>query len=143
MQDDGINSSISMISHIHSEAAAFLVQKLAEKGLPELASSHGNILFQLSQNQTMTMGELTKRINRDKSTTTVLVRKLKNAGLIQVLADKSDKRNKILALTEKGTEYTQLTAEISRELIQTFYKGFADTEKEQFFSFLKRIEGNF
>ena len=91
----------------------------------------------------MTMGELTKRINRDKSTTTVLVRKLKNAGLIQVLADKSDKRNKILALTEKGTEYTQLTAEISRELIQTFYKGFADTEKEQFFSFLKRIEGNF
>ena len=34
MQDDGINSSISMISHIHSEAAAFLVQKLTEKGIP-------------------------------------------------------------------------------------------------------------
>ena len=117
MNSDGINSSISMISHIHSEAAAFLVKKLAEKGLPELASSHGYILFQLSQNQPMTMGELTKKINRDKSTTTVLVRKLKNAGLIQVISDKSDKRNKILSLTEKGKECQQLTAEISKELI--------------------------
>ncbi len=143
MAEESINSSISKISHIHSEAAAFLVQKLAEKGLPELASSHGNILFQLSQNQTMTMGELTKKINRDKSTTTVLVRKLKNAGLIQVLSDKNDKRNKILALTEKGTEYTQLTAEISKELVGTFYKGFSDEEKQQFFEFLKRIEKNF
>ncbi len=143
MAEESINSSISKISHIHSEAAAFLVQKLAEKGLPELASSHGNILFQLSQNQTMPMGELTKKINRDKSTTTVLVRKLKNAGLIQVLSDKNDKRNKILALTEKGTEYTQLTAEISKELVGTFYKGFSDEEKQQFFEFLKRIEKNF
>lgn len=143
MAETGINSSISMISHIHSEAAAFLVQKLAEKGLPELASSHGNILFQLSQNQTMTMGELARNINRDKSTTTVLVRKLKNAGLIQVLSDKSDKRNKILSLTEKGMEYNQLTAEISQELIQTFYKDFSEQEKQQFFSFLKRIEENF
>jgi DNA-binding MarR family transcriptional regulator len=143
MAEESINSSISKISHIHSEAADFLVQKLAEKGLPELASSHGNILFQLSQNQTMTMGELTKKINRDKSTTTVLVRKLKNAGLIQVLSDKNDKRNKILALTEKGTEYTQLTAEISKELVGTFYKGFSDEEKQQFFEFLKRIEKNF
>ena len=143
MQGDGINSSISMISHIHSEAAAFLVQKLAEKGLPELASSHGNILFQLSQNQTMTMGELARNINRDKSTTTVLVRKLQNAGLVQITSDHTDRRNKILSLTEKGNEYNKLTAEISQELIQTFYKDFSDTEKQQFFSFLKRIEENF
>ena len=61
----------------------------------------------------------------------------------QVLSDKSDKRNKLLALTEKGTEYTQLTAEISHELIQTFYNGFSAEEKHQFFEFLKRIEGNF
>jgi DNA-binding MarR family transcriptional regulator len=60
-----------------------------------------------------------------------------------VLSDKNDKRNKILALTEKGTEYTQLTAEISKELVGTFYKGFSDEEKQQFFEFLKRIEKNF
>ena len=143
MVEESINSSISKISHIHSEAAAFLVQKLAEKGLPELASSHGNILFQLSQNQTMTMGELARNINRDKSTTTVLVRKLQNAGLVQITSDHTDRRNKILSLTEKGNEYNKLTAEISQELIQTFYKDFSDTEKQQFFSFLKRIEENF
>lgn len=143
MAEDEINSSISKISHIHTEAAAFLVHKLSEKGLPELASSHGNILFQLSNQQSMLMGELAKKINRDKSTTTVLVRKLQKAGLIQISSDKNDRRNKIISLTEKGNEYNQLTASISHELIETFYKDFSEDEKKLFFSFLQRIEKNF
>ena len=141
--DDKINSSISKVSHIHSTAADFLAHKLADKGLPEFISSHGNILFQLSKNEAMNMGELAKRINRDKSTTTVLVRKLENFGLVEAVTDSNDKRNKFISLTEKGKEYNQLTANISQELINTFYKGFSEEEKEQFFNFLLRIEQNF
>ena len=50
MNSSDINQSISLVSKIHSKSADFLVQKFKEKGLPDFASSHGNILFQLREN---------------------------------------------------------------------------------------------
>lgn len=138
-----VNSSISKVSKIHSITADFLANKLKEQGFDEFASSHGNILFQLSQNQKMKMRELAQKINRDKSTTTVLVRKLKDLELIQEETDSEDKRNKYISLTEKGKEYTEITSGLSKELIEKFYNGFSEEEKEQFCSFLERIENNF
>ncbi len=138
-----INSSISLLSHIHSQAADFLISKLKEKGLPDFASSHGNILFQLSKNGHMPMGELARNINRDKSTTTVLVRKLEQAGLVRSEPDESDKRSRILFLTDEGAKYTEAMSGISGELISTFYNGFSKEEKIAFVGFLERIKDNF
>lgn len=138
-----INTSISAISHIHSLTQNFLIQKLNEQGLPDFASSHGNILFQLSTNKTMKMGKLAEKINRDKSTTTVLVRKLEENGLVSSENDTTDKRNKLISLTEKGKNYTQITASLSNELIETFYRGFNESEKEIFVQLINRIESNF
>ncbi len=138
-----INKSISKISHIHSLSADFLTERLSEKGLENFASSHGNILFQLSLVDSMRMNELSEKINRDKSTTTVLVQKLINKGLVEVKSSETDKRSKLISLSEKGREYNKLTAEISSELIKTFYQGFSREEKETFFALLCRIEQNF
>lgn len=137
------NNSISIISHIHSSAAEFLERKLKEKGLSDFGSSHGNILFQLSVHNSLRMSELSKIINRDKSTTTVLIRKLLKDGLVKETTDPTDGRNKIISLTEKGMEYNKATSEISKQLIKTFYKGFSEEEKESFYSLLLRIENNF
>lgn len=138
-----INNSISAISHVHSLTQTFLIQRLNELGLPEFVSSHGNILFQLSVNKTMKMGELAEKINRDKSTTTVLVRKLEENGFVTSVNDSLDKRNKIICLTDKGKKYNEVTTSISKELISTFYKGFDETEKEKLVEFLNRIQTNF
>lgn len=138
-----INSAVSKISLIHTLTADFLSKRLKEKGFDEFASSHGNILFQLSKSGKIKMGELSEKINRDKSTTTVLVRKLKDLELIEEETDSEDKRNKLISLTEKGKEYTQITSGLSKELIERFYNGFTQEEKEQFCSFLERIENNF
>ena len=137
------NTSISQVSHIHSLTADFLKKRLAQNGFDDFASSHGNILFQLSINKAITMKELAAKINRDKSTTTVLVRKLEQEGLVTATIDSSDKRNKILTLTEKGTEYNALMKKLSKELLSKFYKDFSDKEIEQFSEFLNRIEKNF
>lgn len=137
------NSSVSQLSHVHSLTADFLKKRLAENGFDDFASSHGNILFQLSINKSITMKELASKINRDKSTTTVLVRKLEKEELVKVLPSPDDRRNKILSLTEKGTEYNALMKKLSKELVTKFYHGFTEKEVEQFGEFLKRIEGNF
>ena len=138
-----INSSISLLSHIHSITADFLIEKLKEKGLPDFASSHGNILFQLSRFPKISMNELAEKINRDKSTTTVLVRKLEAEGFVKTFSSDSDKRTKFITLTEKGSQYNKLTKEISQSLNKTFYKGFTEQEKETFVSLLEKINKNF
>lgn len=124
-------------------AADFLTSKLSEKGLENFASSHGNILFQLSTVESMKMNELSEKINRDKSTTTVLVQKLINEGLVEVKSSETDKRSKLISLSEKGREYNKITGSISSDLIENFYKGFSEEEKETFFSLLCRVENNF
>ena len=138
-----VNSSISFLSHIPTITATFLTEKLKQRGFNDFASSHGNILFQLNKNGKMTMGELAKAINRDKSTATVLVRKLENEGFVSIINDENDKRNKYILLSKKGMEYTKITSEISEDLLSTFYKGFSDQEKQIFLDFLERIEKNF
>lgn len=136
-------SSISLLSNIHSITQDFLMNKLTENGFIDFASSHGNILFQLNINEKMTMKKLSEKINRDKSTTTVLVRKLESEGYIKGIPDPDDKRSRIVYLTEKGKKYNSITSDISTELNQTFYKGFSDKEKEEFISYLQRIKKNF
>jgi len=138
-----VNSSISLLSNIHSITADFLTEKLKAKGFPEFASSHGNILFQLSVNEKMTMGDLSEKINRDKSTTTVLVRKLEKEGFITGESDPSDKRSRIIFLTEKGKQFNATARELSQELLSTFYKDFSESEKQQFLESLQKIKKNF
>lgn len=138
-----VNSSISLLSNIHSITADFLTERLKNKGFPDFASSHGNILFQLSINEKMTMGELSEKINRDKSTTTVLVRKLEKEGFITGDPDPADKRSRIIYLTEKGKQFNSTARQLSKELLDTFYKDFSEEEKISFFSALIKIKENF
>lgn len=138
-----INSSISAVSHIHSLTQDFLIQELKKFGFEDFSSSHGNILFQLSKNKKMLMGELANAINRDKSTTTVLVRKLEQQGYIKTELSANDKRNKIICLTEKGLEYNKAMKKISTALQKKFYRNFSEDEKTQFCEFLERIINNF
>ena len=138
-----VNSSISLLSNIHTITADFLIEKLKERGFPDFASSHGNILFQLSVNEKMTMGELAEKINRDKSTTTVLVRKLESEGFITGEPDPADKRSRIIFLTEKGKQFNTIAMELSKDLLDTFYKDFTEEEKSAFLGFLLKIKNNF
>ena len=138
-----VNSSISLLSNIHTITADFLTEKLKERGFPDFASSHGNILFQLSVNEEMTMGELAERINRDKSTTTVLVRKLESEGFITGVPDLADKRSRIIYLTDKGKQFNNTAMELSKELLETFYRGFSEEEKNLFFQSLLKVKENF
>ncbi len=133
------NSVLNLISRIHSQSQDFLQGKLFNVGLKELATSHGNILFSLSQNETMNLGELAKRINRDKSTTTILVKKLQNEGFIEIKKDETDARKKIIQLTTKGKSYNEQTAKVSNDLISTCYKGFSQDEKKQLVELLNKL----
>lgn len=138
--DYDLTSVPSLISHIHTLSAEFTNSRLAEKG--NFVSSHGFILYLLSQKGRMKMGEIARVINRNKSTTTVLIKKLREEGLIQEEPDESDSRMKYVSLTAKGKKYNTLTASISRQLLETCYRGFSQAEKEELLRLLIKLSEN-
>ena len=140
IMDYDLTSVPSLISHIHTLSAEFTNSRLAEKG--NFVSSHGFILYLLSRKGRMKMGEIARVINRNKSTTTVLIKKLREEGLIKEENDENDSRMKYISLTPKGKKYNTLTASISRELLETCYRGFSQAEKEELLRLLIKLNEN-
>lgn len=138
-----VSEAMSLVSRVHTESVEFLTARLSEQGLPNFATSHGFILFQLAKCGALSMGELAARVNRDKSTLTVLVQKLLREDFVEMRKSENDGRSRIIALTEKGRAYNEVTARLSSELLETFFKGFSKEEKERLCEFLLRIKNNF
>ena len=137
--DYTVNTVISLISRIHSQTQELTNSMLSKH---KLVSSHGFILYLLSVHEELTMGNLSKLINRNKSTTTVLIRKLIEEDLIKVGQAKNDTRKKIISLTEKGREYNSLTAAGSQNLLKSCYMDFSDEEKDTLLMLLKKMSRN-
>lgn len=138
----GTDTILSLISRIHSQSQDFIEKKLENAGLSKMASSHGNILYSLSKCASMSPGELAKKINRDKSTTTVLVRKLEKEGFVKIQKDKADCRKKNILLSEKGKIFNERTEAISKEFISSCFKDFSDEEKKSLLLSLDKIRVN-
>lgn len=134
-----VQKVLSLISHIHSISAEFTNRRLSQKNL---ISSHGFILFQLAQNETMSMSQLASCINRDKSTTTVLVKKLLAEDLVKITPSEQDSRVRLISLTAKGKKYKELTSSISEDLLSVCYQGFSKDEKQQLLSLLNKVNQN-
>lgn len=133
----------SLVSLIHSESALFLEELLAQKGFEGFASSHGNILHHLSLNEKMTMSEITHKINRNKSTTTVLIRKLEKQGYIKKETSPDDLRVTYIVLSEKGKQAIEATKDISKRLNKTCLANLSSEEIETLTVLLNRILSNF
>lgn len=132
-----------LISIIHSHTSVFLKKRLKEEGLEELASSHGYILYHLSSENELSMSELSKKINRDKSTTTALCKKLEEKGFIERSQCTIDKRHTYISLSKKGRSYEDTLNNISKELIQTALKDFSASQKKEILELLTKMKNNF
>jgi len=106
------------------------VEKLTEEGAAGLVLSHGAILVALYENGPQPMNAICLRVNRDKSTLTVLVRKLETLGYVKREPDKKDKRSTILHLTEKGTAFRPIFERISADLCQKIWGDTSENESE-------------
>ena len=135
-----IDSVVSLISHLHSVTQDFTNRQLAQEG--KFVSSHGFILFLLAENGKLSMGEISERINRDKSTTTVLIKKLADEGLVKTEVCPKDTRKKYISLTEEGGKYNVLTSGISKKLLDVCFMNFTDQEKEQLLNLLVKMNSN-
>ncbi|GAA0178812.1 MarR family transcriptional regulator [Clostridium sediminicola] len=135
---------VYFISRTKKKMMEFIENKLWDEDLTDLIPSHGNILTALYENDgKLTMKEIARRIGKDKSTVTPLVKKLLNLGYIEKRKCQQDKRITYIILTDKGREIEIKYKNISMEVYETAYKGFSQEEKEIFLSLLKKMNTNF
>jgi DNA-binding MarR family transcriptional regulator len=136
------NHIISLVSRIRDKAGRLIIHELHARNLSGLAPSHGDILMLLFQSETVSMREIAKRIGRDKSTVTALVKKLIDFGYVEKEQDLNDSRVTLVKLTKSGKALRKDFDEISETLLQRVYKGFTEKEREVMVHGLERINGN-
>lgn len=134
---------ISLISKIREKVNRFIVSEMVKYGIEGIATSHGDIIYALFRAPRLTMADISRRINKDKSTVTALVDKLVRLGYVTKERDTEDTRVVSVALTGKGRELEPIFESISQELLDVFYSDISDKEKEDLLHILKRIYGNF
>ena len=133
---------IALIARIREKAHNLIMDELSRRGIHALVPSHGAILDELYREDGLSMKELAKRIRRDKSTVTTLVRKLENLGYVEREADPADGRYWLICLTDKGWRLRPIFEEISEILVNRVFQGFEKGEKEALVSNLWRVDKN-
>jgi DNA-binding MarR family transcriptional regulator len=88
------------------------------------------------------MREIAKRIGRDKSTVTALIKKLIDIGYVEKRQDPTDNRITLIKLTKAGRTLKQGFDEISESLLAKVYRGFSEKEKEVIIHGLEKINKN-
>lgn len=134
---------ISLISKVRDSANNFITTEMNNWGIKGLAPSHGDILFALLNNEKLTMKELAEKIDKDKSTVTVLVNKLIDKGYVVKTRDVADSRVISVTLTEKGKGLKPMFDSISQDLLSVVYRDISENERDELLKTLIKIKNNF
>jgi DNA-binding MarR family transcriptional regulator len=99
-------------------------------------------LFVLWSKDEIPISELSKKTMLSKSTLTSMLDRLEKAGYIIRVQSKEDRRVILIKRTEKDKSLETIYTQVSDEMANLFYDGFAPTEIDEFEKYLKRILDN-
>ena len=131
-----------LISQIRQVSGRIFEKLLLRAGVDEFNGAQGRILYVLWQQDNIPIVELSKKTGLAKTTLTGMLDRMENAGLIMRIFDKSDRRQILIALTEKARALNNEYDKISREMNEIFYTGFSDEDIIKFENTLQRILKN-
>lgn len=135
--------AISLISKIREKSNKLIETEMSQNGIEGIVTSHGDIIYALFKNKRMTMAEIANKIGRDKSTVTALIDKLVKLGYVIKERDTEDTRVVYVTLTQKGYELEPIFEAVSAKLLEVFYLGISEEEKEELTKILNKIYSNF
>lgn len=137
-----MDSLASDLSRTLALANRFLLLQLEGTSLDGLATSHGDILVQLFARGPVSMSELSRRIGRDPSTVTALVKKLVAMGLAETRRNPDDGRSTIVGLTERGQALEGDFERISMRLTAVWSDGVSREDAEALERVIETVQGN-
>ena len=117
-----IRRAMRRVSQIYDEA-------LAPCGL---RSTQRSLLNSIARAGRPTMGELAASLVLDRSALAHNVKPLEREGLVEVVADKHDKRNRLIALTEAGWAKLAQSQPLWEEAQRRFERAFGEEKARAF-----------
>ena len=133
---------VFLIGRIQYKAGRFLTRELRARGIHGLGVSHAEILGALIFQGPLTMTEIAKTIDKDKSTITALVNKLIRLGYVKKEKHGADNRFNLIAVTQKGVDLKPAFVTIARKLRALSYKDIPDDERETLVRLLTKLNEN-
>ncbi len=131
-----------LISRIKQTATRIFDRMLADSGIDEFNGAQGRILYVLWQNDEISISSLSAQTSLANTTLTAMLDRMENSGLIVRKADPKDRRNRLIALTEKAKSLKDDYSRISQEMNELYYKSFTEEEIVLFESYLQRVLNN-
>ncbi len=133
---------IYLAARLRDNAYEFITQELSRMEL-QGAPSHGAILVALLRQKQLSLTELSKIIDKKKSSTTELVDKLIRLGYVEKTTDTNDQRIKLIQLTPKSLALKGKFAELTQTLMEKTYRGVSEAEQQEVIRILGKILQNF
>ena len=136
------HDAVMLMGRIHDLTHKWLRGELAAAGLSGIVPSHGDVLALLFMKGEATMHELAAFAHRTKPTTTVLVDKLEEVGLVRRAQSEDDARSVVVVLTAEGEALRGSFAAISKKLVSRVYSPLSKDEGEMLEKLLNKVLSN-
>lgn len=131
-----------LISCIKQTGTRLFDRMLAESGINAFNGAQGRILYVLWQNEDITISSLSAQTSLANTTLTSMLDRMENSGLIIRKRDPTDRRSRLIALTDKAKALQADYEKISKQMSELYYIGFTESEIIQFESYLQRVLTN-
>ena len=131
-----------LISRIKQVGTRIFDRMLANSGIDSFNGAQGRILYVLWQNDEISISSLSAQTSLANTTLTAMLDRMENLDLIVRKPDPKDRRNRLIALTEKAKSLQDDYDQISKQMNELYYTDFTESEIVQFESYLQRILNN-
>lgn len=111
---------------------------LLQNGI-EISGGQGRILFVLWKKEHLTITEISEQTSLAKNTVSVVIDGMVQKGIVTREINPENRRQTIISLTEYAGSLREKYEGVSQQMNTLFYRGFTDTEREEFERYLSRI----
>ena len=131
-----------LISRIKQVGTRLFDRMLANSGIDSFNGAQGRILYVLWQNDEISISSLSAQTSLANTTLTAMLDRMESLGLVVRKLDPKDRRNRLIALTEKAKSLQDDYDRISQQMNELYYTDFTESEIVQFESYLQRVLNN-
>ncbi|MBQ7360759.1 MAG: MarR family transcriptional regulator [Lachnospiraceae bacterium] len=131
-----------LISRIKQMGTRIFDRMLASSGIDSFNGAQGRILYVLWQNDEISISNLSAQTSLANTTLTAMLDRMESIGLIVRKPDPKDRRNRLIALTEKAKALQEDYNRISQHMNEIYYTGFTEAEIVLFEAYLQRVLNN-
>lgn len=132
----------ALVSRIRERINRLLIRELERHDVKGLVPSHGQVMVNLFYHPQLTMTDLARRIDRDKSTVTALVDKLAELGFVEKFKDDGDQRVTWVRATDQGRSLIPAFKQMQETYMTTLFQGMSPQEQETLVQLLARVYRN-